>query len=317
MRATLLREFGPPDRLQPVTLADPRPGDREVVIATELAGVTFVETQIRAGRPPRPGMLPDLPVVLGNAVGGVVVEVGPDVDVELVGRTVVSSLRGTGGYAQLALAQASAPIEVPGDLALGHAVAVLADGRTALLAVRSVQPAAGERVLVLPAGGGLGSLLVQLLDDSAATVLAAAGGERKLELARSLGADLTIDYRREDWWKSLDLVDVVIDGVGGTVGRAAFERIRPGGRMLRLGMASGAFTAISDQEAAARHVTLVQTPPPDPSTLKDLAREALDLGARGRLRTTIGQTFPLERARDAHAAIEARTTIGKTLLTAR
>jgi NADPH2:quinone reductase len=72
MRATLLREFGPPDRLLPVTLADPTPGDRQVVIATELAGVTFVETQIRAGRAPRPDMLPDLPAVLGNAVGGVV-----------------------------------------------------------------------------------------------------------------------------------------------------------------------------------------------------------------------------------------------------
>ncbi len=317
MRATLLREFGPPDRLQPVTLPDPHPDDGEVAIATELAGVTFVETQIRAGRPPRPDMLPDLPVVLGNAVGGVVAEVGSGVDVTLVGRRVICSLRGGGGYAQLALAPASALIEVPDDLALRDAVALVADGRTALLAIRSLRPAAGERVLVLPAGGGVGSLLVQLAHNQAAIVLAAAGGHRKLDLARSLGADLTIDYRREDWWKSIDPVDIVIDGVGGTAGRAAFEQLRPGGRMLRLGMASGAFTAINDQDAAAQQVTLVQTTPPNPSTLRDLAREALELSARGKLQATIGQTFALEHAEDAHAAIEERTTIGKTLLITR
>jgi len=317
MRAVLLREFGPPDRLQPVTLADPRPGEGEVIIATEFAGVTFVETQIRAGRPPRPSMLPDLPVVPGNAVGGVVVEVGSEIDVQLVGRRVVSSLRGSGGYAERALAATSALIEVPGDLVMRDAVALVADGRTALMAIRSMAPEAGERVLVLPAGGGLGSLLVQLLHTAGATVFAAAGGDRKLELARSLGAHHTVDYRREDWWKSLDLVDLVIDGVGGTVGRAAFKLLRPGGRMLRLGMASGAFTAVSDHDAAAGQVSLVQTPPPDPSTLKDLAREALDISAQGKLQPIVGQTFPLEHAGDAHAAIEARTTIGKTLLAAR
>ena len=317
MRATLLQEFGPADRLQPVTLADPRPGDGEVTIATELAGVTFVETQIRAGKPPRPAMLPALPVVLGNAVGGVVAEAGSGVDVELVGRRVVSSLSGSGGYAQLAIAPASALIEVPNDLALRDAVALLADGRTALLAIRSVRLAAGERVLILPAGGGVGNLLVQLAHRAAAIVLAAAGAERKLELARALGADLTIDYGRENWCQSLEPVDVVIDGVGGTVGRTAFELLRPGGRMLRLGMASGGFTAVNDHEAAAQRVTLVQSTPPDPATLKETTREALNLADQGSLKATIGQTFPLEHARDAHAAIEARTTIGKTLLVTR
>lgn len=315
MRAALLGQFGPPDRLQPATVADPRPGDGEAVIATEMAGVTFVETQIRAGRPPRPEMLPELPIVLGNAVGGVVTEVGWGVDVELVGRRVVSSLRGTGGYAQLALAPAASVIEVPKDLALRDAVALLADGRTALLATRWVRLAAGERVLILPAGGSVGSLLVQLAHSAGAIVLAAAGSERKLELARSLGADLTIDYRREDPWNALGPVDVVIDGVGGTAGRAAFERLGPGGRMLQLGMASGAFTAISDRELADRRATLVKPTPPAPSTLKALTREALELSVRGKLRATIGQTFALEHAQDAHAAIEARTTIGKTVLT--
>jgi NADPH2:quinone reductase len=87
--------------------------------------------------------------------------------------------------------------------------------------------------------------------------------------------------------------------------------------MLRLGMASGEFTAISDQQAAARRVTLVRITPPDPSTLRNLARDAIKLAAQGELRATIGQTFALEHAREAHAAIEARTTLGKTLLATR
>lgn len=317
MRAVLLREFGPPDRLTPATLPDPRPDSGEVTIATELAGVTFVETQIRAGRPPRLGMLPALPVVLGNAVGGVVTELGPGVEAELLGRRVVSSLRGSGGYAQLARAQAAVLVEVPDELPLPDAVALLADGRTALLAIRSVRLVAGERVLVLPAGGGVGNLLVQLAHRVGAIVLAAAGGERKLELARALGADVTVDYRRERWAEPLGPVDVVIDGVGGSVGRAAFELLRPGGRMLRLGMASGTFTAIRDQEATARRVTLIPTTPPSAARLADLTSEALQLAAAGKLRATIGQTVALEKARDAHAAIEARTTVGKTLLAAR
>ncbi len=109
-------------------------------------------------------------------------------------------------------------------------------------------------------------------------------------------------------------VDVAFDGVGGAIGRAAFELIRPGGRLLAFGLASGTFTAVSDAEAAERGVTVVRGAPLAPGEAVALARAALAELAAGRLRPLIGQTFPLEEAARAHAAIEARQTVGKTLL---
>ena len=77
MRAVILRKFGPPDVLVPGQLPEPVAGSGEVVVDVELASVTFVETQVRAGRPPSPSMRPALPAVLGNGVGGVVADTGP------------------------------------------------------------------------------------------------------------------------------------------------------------------------------------------------------------------------------------------------
>ncbi len=89
MRAVVMREFGPPEVLQPAEVDEVRAGPGEVVIEAEFANVTFVETQIRAGRAPHPSMLPALPVILGNGTGGTV-----------AGQRVVASLNGAGGYAE-------------------------------------------------------------------------------------------------------------------------------------------------------------------------------------------------------------------------
>ncbi len=317
MRAVVIREFGPPDRLEPEELTTPVPGAGEVLVDVELANVTFVETQVRAGRPPRPEMAPALPAVLGNGVGGVIARVGAGVDPALVGRRVVSSLRGTGGYAEHAVAAAAAAIDVPETVALGDAVAVLADGRTALGVLRAAQLQPGETALVLAAGGGVGSLLVQLARDAGARVVAGAGAERKLELARSLGARLALDYTRDGWATQAGAVDVVFDGVGGTVGRAALAQLRPGGRLARFGMASGTFTSVTDDDRTAGGVSVLSGSPSTPEQLRELTREALELVATGRLRPTIGQTFTLKQACRAHAAIESRSTVGKTLLVVR
>ena len=98
MRAVVIREFGPPEVLEPGEVADVRAGPDDVVIDVEFASVTFVETQVRAGRPPHPSMLPALPAILGNGVGGIVGEGSP-----WSGRRVVASLNGTGGYAERAV----------------------------------------------------------------------------------------------------------------------------------------------------------------------------------------------------------------------
>jgi NADPH2:quinone reductase len=321
VRAVIVRQFGPPEVLVAGEAPEPSPGEGEVVVDVEFANVTFVETQMRAGRPPRPGMLPALPVIPGNGVGGVVGEVGAGVGPELVGRRVVASLGGSGGYAERVAVAAQRLLEVPGDLALRDAVALLADGRTALSLVRLASPRAGETVLVEAAAGGVGTLLVQLARNAGARVVGLAGGARKLAVARELGADVAIDYREDGWAQQVrDVVgdvDVAFDGVGGDIGLAAFDLLRAGGRFCPFGMASGRFTAIPEQAAQARGVAVLRGGAPSPEDLLALSRAALEEAAAGRLRPVIGQEVALEDAAAAHAAIEARTTVGKTLLVVR
>jgi len=314
MRAVILREFGSPDALVPVEVPDPVAGPGQALVDVRVANVTFVETQVRAGRPPHPSMAPALPLVPGNGVGGTIAAVGPGVDPALVGTRVVSTTGGSGGYAERAVVDAAGVIPVPDGVGLPEAVTLLADGRTAMALMRTAAVRPGETALVEAAGGGVGSLLVQLAAAAGARVVAAAGEARKLDLARALGAAAAVDYTRPGWPDEAGPADVAFDGVGGAVGRAAFELLRPGGRLLVFGLASGAFTQVTDEEAAARGVTVARGMRLTPDDMAALAAAALAEAAAGRLRPIVGQTFPLERAADAHAAIEARATLGRTLL---
>jgi NADPH2:quinone reductase len=235
------------------------------------------------------------------------------------GARVVASLNGTGGYAERAVATASALIRIPDELATRDAVALLADGRTALALAGRVNLRTGDTVLVEAAGGGVGTLLVQIARRAGARVVALAGQPRKLALARDLGADVTVDYSRDGWERQVhDVVgevDVVFDGVGGDIGLAAFGLLGAGGRFCPFGMASGKFAPVTPELAQDRQVTVQAGAGGSPEHLAALARMALAEAAAGRLRPVVGQEFELAEAARAHAAIEARETVGKTLLT--
>ncbi|MGH3491578.1 MAG: zinc-binding dehydrogenase [Actinopolymorphaceae bacterium] len=317
MRAVWLREFGGPEMLRVEETPVPEPGPRQALIDVTYANITFVETQVRANAGP---FKVTLPMIMGNGVGGLVTSVGEGADAGVVGRRVVSSTGGSGGYADRVAVDAAGLYDVPAELDLDAAVALLADGRTAVMLIHTVGVRKGDRVLVEAAAGGVGTLLVQLALTAGATVVAAAGGDRKVALARDLGADVAVDYLQPDWAERVRTavggVDVVLDGVGGTVAGSAFGLLDQGGRMLSYGLASGTWAGISDDAAAERAVTMV-TSGPTPEELRTYTVDALTEAAAGRLRPVIGQRFPLEQAADAHAAIQARATVGKTLLEVR
>lgn len=321
MRAVLLREFGPPEQLVAEEVPEPVPGEGQALIDVEFANITFIETQLRAGNAPVLAMSPRLPAVLGNGVGGVVSSVGEGVDAALVGRRVVSTTGGSGGYAERVAVEAAGLIEVPAELELADAVALLADGRTALGLMRATDPQPGETVLIEAAAGGVGSLLIQLVHNAGVRVVAVAGGERKVALASGLGADVAVDYTKLRWPDRVrelaGEVNVVFDGVGGEIGAAAFGLLGRGGRFLAFGMASGAFTPLADSEAAKRGITVLRGAPISPEQMRELSQAALAEAAAGRLHPVIGQRFDLEQAADAHAAIGSRATVGKTLLVVR
>jgi NADPH2:quinone reductase len=324
MHQVQMEEYGAPAVLHVREVPDAEPGAGQVAVRTAAAGVTFVETQLRTGRPPWPGPGPALPAVLGNGVEGTIVSAGAGVDPGLVGMQVVTATGGLGGYADRVVVGAADPVPVPAGLARGAAVAILADGRTALGLIRAAAISTGDRVLVTAAAGGVGSLLVQLARAAGATcVAAAASSARKLEVARSLGADVVADYSSPGWAKRVraetGTLDVIFDGVGGEIGNVALDLLGRGGRFLAYGAASGTFTGASGierRDIESRGIefipgnTVVRTAADN----RALVEQGLALATAGRLQPVIGQVFPLSRAADAHAAIEARTTIGKTIL---
>jgi NADPH:quinone reductase len=332
MTAIQAREFGGPEVLTPVSLPAPVPGPGEAVIAVSVADVLFLDTMIRSGLardafPQRPPYIP------GNGVAGHVAAVGDGVDPAWAGRPVVAQTGphgGSGGYSERALVPASRLVAVPEGVDLRMAAALMHDGATALglLAATPVKP--GETVLMVGAAGGMALLLAQLARAAGARVIGAArlaGAPRraeKLDAIRRAGAEAVVDYGSPDWTRRVAEAsggagpDVVFDGVGGSLGEAAFGVVADGGRFSAHGVPGGGFAPVSAREAAERGVTVrgieqVQYPP---GRHTELVRDVLAEAAAGRLRPVIGQVFPLERAADAHATLAARSAIGKTLLLA-
>jgi NADPH2:quinone reductase len=311
MRAVWLTGYGDPAVLQVRDTDEPAAGPDEVVIDVAAVSISFIETMVRSGAmASRSGGL-EPPYIPGNGVGGTVTAAGSDVDGAWIGRRVVSTTGGTGGYAERVVVPAAGLIPVPEGVSLTDATALLADGRTATGLIEVAAPRAGETVLIEAAAGGVGSLLVQLARAAGARVIAAAGGAAKTSLAAELGADATVDYTRPGWAGEVGPVDVVFDGVGGAVGAASLGALRPGGRFVLFGLASGRPTMVDRADVTLLGFEVLGQ---IGARAGEFTTRALAEAAAGRLRPVVGQTFPLAEAAAAHTAIETRATLGKTLL---
>jgi NADPH:quinone reductase len=323
MRVVWVPRFGDPQVLAVGEAPDPVAGAGEVVIEVAVADVLFLDAQLRSGwgREYFDTMPPYVP---GSGVAGRVIATGQGVDPGWAGRRVVAILAG-GGYAERVAAKAEGLAQVPDGLGMREAAALVQTGPAALSLLDAARLEPGEWVLVMPAAGGLGSVLVQLAQRAGARVIAAAGGQPKLELARDLGAEVVVDYAAQGWTERVrDAAGgvgpaVVFDGVGGPVGLAAFEAAADGSRFFAYGVPAGGFAAIDPARAAHRgiKVTGIEQVQFTPAQVARLAGQVLAEAAAGRIRPVIGRTFPLEAAADAHAAVEARTVVGRTLLLVR
>jgi NADPH2:quinone reductase len=321
MRVVRAAEFGGPEVLVPGRAPEPTPGPGQVVVEVAVAPVLFLDTQIRSGLA-RAWFPVTTPYIPGRGVAGQVSSVGAGADPHWLGRRVVADTAEGGGYLERAVVGVEGLIAVPDGLGMAEAAALLHDGRTAIGLIDQAGLRAGQRVLVLGAAGGLGSLLVQLAHGTGARVIGAARGKQKLDLAQELGADAVVDYSQSSWPEQVLThtggagADMVFDGVGGEIGRRAFEIVARGGQMSAHGTPGGGFASIDSREAGRRGITVrgiehVQFAPAD---ARRLTERAMSEAAAARIRPIIGQSFPLEQAADAHRAIEARDVIGKTLL---
>lgn len=323
MRAVRAVRFGGPEVLEVITVDDPVAGPGQVLVEVSVVPVLFIDTQIRAGQgqewfPTRP------PYVPGAGVAGTVCKAGPGVDQSWVGRRVVADTA-EGGYLEQAALAAEILVSVPTEVGLDAAAALLHDGRTAMGLVEATCPQPGEWVLVVGAAGGLGALLVQLCRQAGARVVAAARGEHKLTLAKSLGAEVLVDYTGPGWTDQVRAVtagtgaQVVLDGVGGDIGSAAFAAAADGGRFSAHGAPGGTFAAVDPHQAKDRGITVtgIEQVQFAPGQGRRLITQALAAAAAGTIEPVIGQRFPLQQAAEAHRAIEARQVMGKTLLEVR
>jgi NADPH2:quinone reductase len=262
--------------------------------------------------------------VLGSEIAGVVDEVGPGVVRDLHGRRVVT-VRASAGYAEYAVAPADAVTPIPDGLPDDHAAAVLVQGLTALGVVRDaarIRP--GETVLVQAAAGGVGTLLVQLVEAAGATVVAAAGSAAKLDLARRLGADIGVDYTRPDWVDEVRAavgggLDVVLETTGGDVADASLSLLEPvTGRMVVYGASSGTAPGFGPLDLVFPNLTVTGFALPPrlamPGWYQDVAEDLLRRVADGRLEVVVDARVPLDEAARAHARLQDRSSIGKVLL---
>jgi NADPH2:quinone reductase len=302
-------------------LPDLTPDQGQVRIAVEASGVHLVDTNIRRGEP-GPFPPPDLPTIPGREVAGIVDEAADDVDPAWVGRRVAAHLGAVpGGYAEQAVTSVDNLIPVPGHVGFPEAIAAIGTGRTALGVLELEPPVADDTVFVPSAAGGLGWLLVQSALKVGAQVVAAAGGPERTAMLGELGATFVADYAEPGWEnevrEALGGVTLVYDGVGGEVGRAGLELLRPGGRLVMFGFSSGAPTRLDTGDLVDRGLSAGWTLGPRmfglPGGIQGLATRALDRVAAGEWRPLV-TTYPLADAARAHLDLERRRALGKVVL---
>ncbi|CAL9387874.1 Quinone oxidoreductase 1 [Actinosynnema sp. ALI-1.44] len=321
MRAIRQYEFGSPDVLRYERVADPTPGEGQVLVDVAAAGVHLLDTSIRRGEAGGPWPVPELPMTPGREVAGTITRIGAEVDPAWVGKRVVAHLGQTsGGYAELAVASAASLHELPEHVRYEDAVAMIGTGRTAVGVLRIAALEKDDVVLVTAAAGGLGALFVQEAKAVGATVVGLAS-TAKLDLVRQLGADHVVDYTQPDWPDAVRAevgeATVALDGVGGAPGRQALELLGIGGRTILFGWSAGEPTRIETLDLYQRGLTASVAVGPrlmKGTNLRELETLSLQALAEGRWKplTTV---FGLADAADAHAALEGRRTTGKVVLT--
>ena len=321
MLAIQAERTGGPEVLKVVELPTPEPGPGQVRIRQAAIGLNFIDTYHRTGLYPV-----KMPVVLGQEGAGIIDAVGEGVSRFAVGDRAAYGTGPMGAYAQFHVVPEGRAVKLPDSISFETAAAAMLKGMTTEFLVRRCYPTkAGEAVLIHAAAGGVGGLLTQWAKHLGAYVIGAVGSEDKAAVARSQGCDEVILYRDQDVAKRVREVTggkgvrVAYDGVGAATFEGTLASLGRRGMLVSFGNASGPAPAV-EPSRLARGGSLFLTRP----TLFDyvVTTEELDESAAalfaviasGAVKVPIGQTFPLADARRAHEALEARETVGASLL---
>ena len=313
MRAVQIDEFGGPEVLQVRDdLPKPEPGEDELLVEVNRAGMNFADTHQREN-----SYLAkfELPLVLGGEVAGTTED----------GRRVVAMLR-SGGYAEFAAAPEAGTFPLPDEVDDAAALALLVQGLTAWhLFKTSAKLAEGESVVVISGAGGVGHLAVQLAKPfGAGRVIATASSEEKRAMAMELGADAAVDPGEEDLTAALreanegKKVDVVLEMSGGQVFDSCLDALAPFGRLVTYGIASREQNEVQSGRLMRKSQAVVGFWLVHclgrPELTQEPLRDLFERVARGELKPQVGETYPMSEVRRAHEDLQSRRTSGKLLL---
>ncbi len=340
MRAAIFRQHGGPEVLEYADVPEPRIRANEVLVEVKACALNHLDFFARGGLP---GIEIPLPHILGNDIAGVVREAGELVtwakpgDEVLVNPGVscghceaclsgqdnlcreydIIGYRRDGGYAELVAVPGANIIPKPAQLSWEEAAALPLVTVTAwhMLVTRvNVQP--GENVLVHAAGSGVGSMAIQIAKLRGARVLTTASTDEKLQKARELGADETINYTQDDWPKEVRRltdrkgVDVVVEHTGAATWPGSISSLKNNGRLVTCGATSGYDARTDLRQVFYRHLTILGSFMGSKAELL----EAMKFVREGKIRAVVDQVLPLSEARRAHELIENRAQFGKVVL---
>jgi alcohol dehydrogenase len=335
MKAAVVREHGGPAVLNFETnFPDPRPGAGDVIVAVKASSLNYHDVFTRRGMP---GIKVPMPCIMGLDVAGEIAEVGADVTgwskgdrvlVDPINR-IEGGLMGEtihGGLAELCRARAHQLVRIPEGVSFSDAAALPVAYGTALRMMRTNgHVAAGEKVLILGASGGVGVCCVQLAKIAGAEVIACAGTDAKAKRLAELGADKTINYVEKDFMKEIFAmygkptrrgagtdqgVDVVVNYTGGETWVNSMKCLKVGGRLLTCGATAG-----YDPKEDIRFIWTFE--------LKVLGSNGwarsdivtlLEMVQQGKLKALVDRIYKLEEAREALRAIEDRQVFGKIVV---
>ncbi|RAH44465.1 quinone oxidoreductase family protein [Aspergillus brunneoviolaceus CBS 621.78] len=324
MKAVQVEKLGGPEVLefktdQPVPSAQ----EGQVLVKNHISGVNYIDTYFRTGLYPSAK-----PEILGREGAGTIVALGPGpnpYNLQVGDRVAWLS---TGGYAEYTAVPMAKTVKIPEGLSDEDVMAAFLSGLTVITLAKETYPVKqGEWVLLHAAAGGAGTLMTQVLKSIGAKVIGTAGGPEKCELAKSLGADVVIDYRSEagkDWPQKVKEitggqgVDVVFDSVGKDTWEGSLEAVKRKGTIVWFGNASGPVPPLPLQKLSPKCVKVarpqlfgyIETR----EEFEFYVNELFSLLQSNKLKARVHKVYPLEDVAEAHRDLEGRKTTGKLLL---
>ncbi|WP_236790057.1 NAD(P)H-quinone oxidoreductase [Amycolatopsis sp. GM8] len=324
MHAITIREPGGPEVLTWTEVPDPEPGPGEVLVEVAASAVNRADLMQRKGLYPPP---PGASDILGLECSGTITALGDGVEGWQLGDEVCALLAG-GGYAEKVVVPAVQLLPIPAEVGLVTAAALPEVACTVwsnVVMIASLRE--GELLLIHGGAGGIGTHAIQVGKALGATVAVTAGSAERLERCGQLGADITINYRDQDFVEVLKKetggADVILDNMGASYLDRNIDALAPGGRLAIIGMQGGTKTEINLGKVMAKRASISGTtlrarPVAEKGTVVAAVREFLwPLVAQGSVRPIVGQAIPMAEAADAHRALDEGDVFGKVLLTAK